>query len=222
MSRPGVLVDIDGTLVDSNYLHALSWKRAFVECGYPDVSTADIHRCVGMGSDHLVPHLLGHDDPEVNQARKPHWQALRGEVRAFPGAAALLAELHWRGLSVVLATSADPDDLEALLAAIGPAPSSIDHVTSRGDVGATKPSPDVFAVAMADADLDPRRSIALGDTVWDIQAATRAGVPCLGVTTGGISRADLMAAGAAAAYHDVADLGSRLDESPIAILLAAA
>jgi HAD superfamily hydrolase (TIGR01509 family) len=222
MSRPGVLVDIDGTLVDSNYLHALSWKRAFVERGYADVSTADIHRCVGMGSDHLVPHLLGHDDPQLSRARRPHWHALRGEVRAFPGAAALLAELHRRGLAVVLATSADPDDLEILLGALGADGSSIDHVTSRGDVGATKPSPDIFAVAMADGDLDPRRAIALGDTVWDVQAATRAGIPCLGVTTGGIGRADLLAAGAAAAYHDVADLLARLDESPVAMLLAAA
>ena len=221
MARPGVLVDIDGTLADTNYLHALSWKRAFVECGFPDVATADIHRSVGMGGDHLVPHLLGREAPEVNAARKPHWLALRPETRGFPEAAALLADLHQRGLAVVLATSADPEDVESLLAAVGADPSTIDHITSGGDVGATKPSPDVFAVAMARGGLDPARSIALGDTVWDVQAATRAGVPCIGVASGGISEADLGAAGAVATYRDVAHLRAELDRSPVSMLLAA-
>jgi len=221
MPRPGVLVDIDGTLADTNYLHTLSWKRAFAECGYPEVETADIHRAVGMGGDQLVPHVLGREAPEVDAARKPHWQALRSEARGFPGAAALLADLHGRGLAVVLATSADPEDVEILLGVVGADPSTIDHVTSRGDVEATKPSPDVFAVAMAQGGLDPARSIALGDTVWDVQAATRAGVPCLAVASGGISQADLLAAGAVATYRDVAHLRTELDRSPVSLLLAA-
>jgi HAD superfamily hydrolase (TIGR01509 family) len=221
MPRPGILVDIDGTLADTNYLHTLSWKRAFVECGYPDVATADIHRSVGMGGDQLVPHLIGREAPEVDAARKPYWQALRSEARGFPGAAALLADLHERGLAVVLATSADPEDVEALLGVVGADPSTIDHVTSKGDVEATKPSPDVFAVAMAQGGLDPARSIALGDTVWDVQAATRAGVPCMGVASGGISQADLGAAGAVATYRDVAHLRTELDRSPVSFLLHA-
>jgi HAD superfamily hydrolase (TIGR01509 family) len=221
MPRPGVLVDIDGTLADTNYLHALSWKRAFVECGYPDVSTADIHRSVGMGGDQLVPHLLGRDAPQVGAARKPHWHALRAEARAFPGAAALLADLHDRGLAVVLATSADPEDVDFLLGVVGADPSSIDHVTSQGDVEATKPSPDVFAVAMAQGGLDPARSIAVGDTVWDVQAAARAGVPCIGLASGGTSEGDLRTAGAVATYRDVAHLRAGLDRSVVSIVLAA-
>jgi HAD superfamily hydrolase (TIGR01549 family) len=209
MPRPGVLVDIDGTLADTNYLHTLAWKRAFVECGYPDVSTADIHRSVGMGGDQLVPHLLGRDAPEVGAARKPHWHALRAEARAFPVAA------------VVLATSADPEDVDFLLGVVGADPSSIDHVTSQGDVEATKPSPDVFAVAMAQGGLDPARSIAVGDTVWDVQAAARAGVPCIGLASGGTSEGDLRTAGAVATYWDVAHLRAGLDRSVVSIVLAA-
>lgn len=212
-------MDLDGTLVDSNYLHTISWARGFAEAGYR-VTTADIHRAIGMGSDLLPAFILGHDAPEVAEARRPHWQALRGEVRALPGAPELLAELHGRGLAVVLATSSDPADLEVLLGAVGADPSTIDHITSGGDVAVSKPEPNVFAVAMAGAALDPTRSIAIGDTIWDVESATRCGLACLGVATGGISPNDLLGAGAAAAYRGVAELRARLDDSPIALLAA--
>lgn len=220
MAHPGILVDLDGTLVDSNYLHTVAWARGFVDAGYPEVAMADIHRSVGMGSDVLPGHILGHDAPEVAEARKGHWQRLRPEVRALPGAAALLGALHARGLAVVLATSADEEDLEVLLPVLGADPPCIDHVTTAGDVEASKPHPDVFQVAMEAAGLDPARTVALGDTVWDVEAATRAGVACVAVETGGIGRADLLAAGAAAVYRDAAELHARLDASPIGLLLA--
>jgi HAD superfamily hydrolase (TIGR01509 family) len=209
-SERGVLFDIDGTLVDTNYLHALAWRRVFLQRGEPEITTARIHRLVGMGSDELVESLCGRPRPELKEERAREFDALKPEIRAFPRAADLLRAVHDRGARVVLATSAEKSDLEALLAAID-ADDAIDGVTSAGEVDAAKPAPDIFSVALDEAGTAPEATVVVGDTVWDIMAATRAGLRCVAVTSGGISRADLEQAGALAVYDDVAALLDDLD-----------
>ena len=209
-----VLFDIDGTLVDTNYLHALAWRRVFLDRGEPEITTARIHRLVGMGTDELLDTLFGRPRPELKPERARHFEALKREIRAFPRAAELLRTVHDRGVRVVLATSAEKSDLEALLAAID-ADDAIDAVTSAGEVEAAKPAPDLFAVALEEAGTPAEATVVVGDTVWDVEAASRAGLPCVAVTSGGISRAELTAAGAVAVYDDVAALLDGLDDSPL-------
>jgi HAD superfamily hydrolase (TIGR01509 family) len=167
-----------------------------------------------MGTDELLETLCGRPRPELKPERARHFEALKGEIRAFPRAADLLRALHGRGVRVVLATSAEKSDLEALLAAID-AEDAIDAVTSAGEVEAAKPAPDLFSTALAEAGTAPEDTVAIGDTVWDVKAASRAGLRCVAVTTGGISRAELEAAGAVAVYDDVAALLDGLDDSPL-------
>jgi HAD superfamily hydrolase (TIGR01509 family) len=215
-TSPGraVLFDIDGTLVDSNYLHAVAWRRVFLELGELEITTARIHRLVGMGSDELLETLFGRSRPELKPARARHFDALKPEIRAFPRAADLLRALHGRGIRVVLATSAEKSDLEALLGAID-ADDAIDAVTSAGEVEAAKPAPDLFSVARGEAGTAPESTVVVGDTVWDVEAARRAGLGCVGVMSGGISRTELEEAGALAVYDDVGALLDRLDDSPL-------
>jgi HAD superfamily hydrolase (TIGR01509 family) len=194
-SGRAVIFDVDGTLVDTNYLHALAWRRVFLEQGEPEIFTARIHRLVGMGSDEPVE-LFGRPRPELKPERARHFDPLKPEIRAFPQAADLLRTLHERGLRVVLATSAEKSDLEALLEAID-AEDAIDSVTSAGEVDAAKPAPDLFCVALEEAGTSPEATVVVGDTVWDVKAAARAGLRCVGVTCGGISRVELLEAGAA-------------------------
>src|SRR5580704_16458793 len=116
--RPGVLFDVDGTLCDTNYLHALAWSRALREAGEWAPMNA-IHRLVGMGGDQLVPRLLGHQCPRASEARTQRYEELADDVRPFPKAAELLKTIHDLGLVVVLATSAPEDELEKLRQALG-------------------------------------------------------------------------------------------------------
>jgi HAD superfamily hydrolase (TIGR01509 family) len=202
--RPGMLFDVDGTLVDTNYLHTLAWSRALRDAGEWAPMNA-IHRLVGMGGDQLVPRLLGHDSAAAREARGPRYRELLSEARAFPGAAGLLHAVHERGLVVVLATSSPRDELETLIRLLG-ADDSIDTTTSADDVVASKPAPDVFRGALAAGGIDPRRALAVGDSVWDVQAASAAGIGCLAVETGGFSRDELDDAGAIAVFRDVGEL----------------
>jgi len=216
MSHPGraVLFDIDGTLVDTNYLHVLAWRRVFLERGEAEVTSARIHRLVGMGTDELLETLFGRPRPELKPERARHFDALKPEIRAFPRTGDLLRAVHDRGIRVVLATSAEKSDLEALLEAID-ADDAIDAVTSAGEVEHAKPDPDLFCVALEAAGTAPEATVVVGDTVWDVKAAARAGLPCVTVTSGGISRAELEAAGAVAVYDDVSALLDDLDRSPL-------
>jgi HAD superfamily hydrolase (TIGR01509 family) len=212
--KHAVLFDIDGTLADTNYLHVLAWRRVFLERGEPQITSARIHRLVGMGSDELLETLFGRPRPELKPERARHFDALKPEIRAFPGAADLLRAVHGRGARVVLATSAEKSDLEALLKAID-ADDAIDAVTSAGEVEEAKPAPDLFCAALEEAGTAPEVTLVVGDTVWDVQAAARAGLRCVCVLSGGISRAELLDAGALAVYDDVAALLDQLDESPL-------
>ena len=207
-----VLFDVDGTLVDTNYLHVLAWRRVFLARGEAEVTSARIHGLVGMGTEELLETLFGRPRPELKEERARQFAALKAEIRAFPRAGELLRALHDRGVRVVLATSAEKSDLEPILEAIG-ADEAIDAVTSSADVEQAKPAPDLFCVALEEAGTAPEATVVVGDTVWDVKAAGRAGLPCVAVTSGGISRDELETAGAVAVYDDVGALLDDLDQS---------
>jgi HAD superfamily hydrolase (TIGR01509 family) len=217
-SCPTVLFDLDGTLTDTTYLQVLAWRRAFLEHGL-DVTSAVIHRHIGMGASMLMDDLAGEARPEVKDAWRRHFDELKPEIKALAGARDLLVEVSRRGGQVVLATSSEPDDVEALTAAIG-AGDAVDVVTSAGDVEQAKPSPEVFQVALQRAGAVVSSSVAVGDTAWDVAAARQADLGCVGVRSGGISTAELQEAGALAVFEDPADLLEHLDDSPFGQLLA--
>ncbi|MCK6210580.1 HAD family hydrolase [Georgenia sp. EYE_87] len=219
-SWPGaVLLDADGTLVDSNYLHVDAWSRAFAQVGHP-VDAWRIHRRIGMGSELLVPELLGEDAAREVGARVRELHAdLYGRtadrLRRLDGVVELVRALHERGQRVVVSTSASPDELEHLRRVLD---LDVDGVTAAADVEDAKPAPDLVRAALDTAGVTADRAVFVGDSVWDVEACGRAGVPCVGVLTGGISAAELTDAGAVAVYRSVAELGERLDDSPLARL----
>lgn len=214
--RPGVLFDVDGTLVDTNYLHTIAWARALRDAGEWAPMNA-IHRLIGMGGDQLVPELLGHDAPAVAHGRARRYKELIGEVRAFPGAAELLRRTHTAGIAVVLATSAPADELDQILQRLD-ADDAIDGRTTADDVRSSKPDPEIMLTAMRVGHIDPERVVALGDSVWDVQAARAAGIPCLTVETGGFSHHELNEAGALHVYRDVGEILRHFDHSRLASL----
>ena len=212
--RQAVLFDVDGTLIDSNYLHVAAWIRAFHHVGHP-VDGAAIHRAIGMGSSQLLERLLGEDlagqvGDAVKEAHARHYRQDFEMLRPFAGARELVFAVARRA-RVVLATSASLEEVQALCATLD-AGDAITAVTGGDDVAAAKPEPDLVAVALERAGVPADRAIFVGDTVWDVEAAARAGVPCLAVLTGGIGASELVAAGAAGVYGSVADLRDRLDD----------
>ncbi len=217
-SAAGVLFDVDGTLLDTNYLHVLAWSQAFRETGHRGISMSTLHRAIGIGSEELVMRIL--DDPpedDVRAAVEAHsrrFEALRDQAVAFPAAGDLLRACADRGLRVVLATSGQKADLDWMLPAID-ADEAVQGATTSADVSSAKPRPDLLQVAMEQHDLDPDRTVAVGDTVWDVEAAERAGLPCVALLCGGISAGELSDAGARAVFEDPADLLATLDASPI-------
>jgi HAD superfamily hydrolase (TIGR01509 family) len=215
--RPGVLFDVDGTLFDTNYLHALSWSRAFADAG-EWAPMNSIHRLVGMGSDRLVVELLGHESPAAVAARPRRYQELIKEARPFPAAADLLRLCHRNGLSVVIATSAATDELQELLEKLA-ADDAIDGQTTADDIDEPKPDPEVFLKAMESCAIDPKRAIAVGDSVWDIKSARAAGIACIAVESGGYSQHELSEDGALHVYRDVEELFDQFYTSPLALLL---
>ncbi|GAA0955593.1 HAD family hydrolase [Actinocorallia libanotica] len=209
-----LLFDVDGTLVDSNYLHTVTWWQAFRQAGH-DVPMAAIHRSIGMGSSLLVDSLLPDDrDKDRDSAVKASHTALYAtywsRLQPLEGAADLLRACKSRGLRVVLASSADEAEFTHLLRALN-ADDVIDASTFSGDVEHAKPAPDLVQVALEKAEVPPSQALFVGDTVWDVQAAGKAGVPCVAVLSGGIGRDELKAAGAVAVYDGPADLLSHLD-----------
>ena len=215
--RPTILVDVDGTLVDTNYFHAVAWWRAFREIG-EDVPMSRIHPLIGMGSDQLVHRLIGRESKEASEAHSRHYEPFKQEIAAFPRAAELLTELSRRGARVVLATSSDEEDLARLREAID-ADDAIDDAVSKGDVEHSKPSPDIFEAALKRFELDPRNTMVVGDTPWDVEAAAKVDLGTVCVLTGGATREQLEEAGALAVYEDVGELLDGLDNSPLSKLL---
>ena len=216
MSR-GVLFDVDGTLVDTNYLHVIAWWQAFRSQGH-DVPMTVLHRTVGQGSDQFVSSILDRDDDKVADAHSDFYGQWKHQLVAFRGAADLLRMTKKAGLSVVLATSASEGEAEHLTAAID-ADDAIDIVTTKDDVDASKPDPDIVQTALDKARLRADDAVFVGDTVWDVQAAGRAGVRCVCVLSGGISETELREAGAVAVYRDVAQLAAEFDDSPLGKLV---
>ncbi len=210
-----VILDVDGTLVDTNYHHAISWYRAFRDHGVtPPVWR--IHRHIGMGGDQLVAAVGGDLVEErlgdrIRAAEKDHYMRLIGEVAAFEGARELLADLKGRGHRVVLASSAKPDEVDAYLDLLD-ARELTDDWTTAEDVGATKPAPDLVEVAIRKAGIE--RAVMVGDSVWDCQAAARAGIPAVAVLTGGFSQQELRGAGAMVVFESLRELRRRLDQAP--------
>ncbi len=211
--RPGVLFDVDGTLCDTNYLHAISWSRALRDAGEWAPMNA-IHRLVGMGGDQLVPRLLGRESPEAVAARPRRYRELAGDILPFPRAADALREVHGLGLAVVLATSAPGDELRLLRRALD-ADEAIDGQTSADDIKRSKPDPEVFVGAMSQLSIDPRRALAVGDSIWDVQAARAAGIGCIAVESGGFSQHELSEAGALHVYRDIGEILDQLLTSPL-------
>lgn len=210
-----VLFDIDGTLVDSNYLHVDAWDRAFDEIGHP-VATWRIHRAIGMDSDSMIGLLLGeHDSADVSaEVKKFHdrfYAAASSRLRLIPDARELLHELAQRGYTVILATSAPAKELAVLLALLDVA-DEVDVVTSGDDVDTAKPAPDIIEVALQRAAVEPADAVMIGDSVWDVEGARRAGVACIGVLTGGYAEQELRDAGAIDVYPSVSELLDALDQ----------
>jgi HAD superfamily hydrolase (TIGR01509 family) len=218
-----VLFDIDGTLVDSNYLHVDTWDRAFAEAGRP-VDIWRIHRAIGMDSAELLKALLG-DDPDgiAERAKERHgelYKAVAGErLRPFDGAAELVRSLLHRGVAVVLATSAPEDELEILLDVLGLSKDEV-ATTSSGDVGTAKPEPGIIQAALQKAGAAPDRAVMVGDTIWDVIAAKRAGVATVGVRSGGIAEEELTGAGAIEVHDGTRALLEAGDGTVLGRLLA--
>jgi HAD superfamily hydrolase (TIGR01509 family) len=215
-----VFFDIDGTLIDSNYLHVEAWSHAFSDLGL-EVDDAQVHHFIGMDSGELLDNLLGDDADEFGDRAKElhtkYYEALVPRLRLLAGAREILAALSERGVSVVLATSAPESELVHLRTLLD-AEESLATVTSGEDVSTAKPDPGIVEVALERAGSAPKDTIMVGDAVWDIVAARRANVDCIGVQTGGTSRAELEEAGAIAVYESVAQLLESLDDSPLSRL----
>jgi HAD superfamily hydrolase (TIGR01509 family) len=212
------LFDVDGTLVDSNYLTAVAWWEAFTQAGH-HVQVARIHRAIGMGSDQLLGELLPADrdqaaDEHIVSAQAALYSVYWSRLRPLPGAASLLRACHRHGLRVILASSAGPREL-AVLRAVLDADDVIDEFTSAGDVAQSKPAPDLVQVALRKAGTSPADAIFVGDAVWDAQACARAGVSCVGVLSGGTGEAELRDAGAVRVYPGPAEV---LDAFPSSLL----
>jgi HAD superfamily hydrolase (TIGR01509 family) len=214
---PTAILDIDGTLVDTNYHHALAWYRAFRAFGFV-LPLWRIHRHIGMGGDQLVAALAGegfdreHGD-DVRAAEKILYMQLIGEVEVLAGARALIEDLRSSGHTVILASSAKPEELEHYLTLLD-ARSLVDGWTDSGDVEQTKPAPDLVTAALSKAgDADAEDAVMIGDSTWDCRAAEAAKVRSIGVLTGGFSEQELLEAGASKVFTSVEDLRSELDEA---------
>ena len=219
MTLRAVLFDIDGTLVDSNEQHVDSWAFAFREEGCPQ-EIDEIRAQIGKGGDLLVPALLPDAGEELRERlssrQGEHFEAVHlDRVRAFEKATDLVEHAHRSGLKVVLASSAKQKQLERYVELLGIA----DHLaatTSVDDVERSKPEPDIFGVALEKVGVEPAEAIVVGDTPYDVEAARRAGIAAIGLTSGPFDEAELRDAGAVAVFADAAALLDAYDQSPLA------
>lgn len=214
----GVFFDVDGTLVDTVYFHAVAWLRACRELDI-DVTAARLHRLIGMGGDQLVHELTGGELPALDEAHSRHMQPFEAEARAFAGGGPLIRELRRQGAHVGVATSGGRQEAEqAVLRVVGDL-AAVDTLVTRDDIKATKPAPDVIGVALRRSGLRPEDALYVGDTNWDVEAAARCGMGTVGVLTGGWTAGELEDAGAVAVYESVGALLEQLADSPIGALL---
>jgi HAD superfamily hydrolase (TIGR01509 family) len=208
------VLDVDGTLIDTNYQHALAWFRAFAQHDIV-LPVWRIHRHIGMGGDQLVKALAGERverelGEKIREDEKARYGEMIGEVRAMEGARELIGELAARGHKVVIATSAKPEELDHYLEMLD-VRELADGWTSSQDVEATKPEPDLVHAALEKVGGRAEEAVMVGDTPWDVAAAKRAGVATIAVLTGGFAREELLDAGAVAVFESVAELRRELD-----------
>jgi HAD superfamily hydrolase (TIGR01509 family) len=213
------VLDIDGTLVDTNYHHAVAWYRAFREHGIV-LPVWRIHRHIGMGGDQLVAALT--DDrtereygDEIRDSETKRYFDLIDEVATMDGSRELIERLKQRGHTVVLASSAKEDEVDHYLDLLD-ARELADAWTTSADVEATKPAPDLVTAALDRAGGSSDDAVMIGDTPWDVKAADGAGVQTLAVLTGGFSVDELREAGALDVFESVRELCERLDRTPLA------
>jgi HAD superfamily hydrolase (TIGR01509 family) len=210
------ILDVDGTLVDTNYQHAVAWYRAFRQHGVV-LPIWRIHRHIGMGGDQLVASLVSEEwdaeyGDDVRSAEKALYMSLIVEVEPLEGARDLITDLREKGLQVVLASSAKPDEVDHYLDLLD-ARGIVDGWTNSADVEATKPEPDLVAAAMEKSGAD--EGVMLGDSTWDCESAKRAGLKTVGVLMGGFSRSELLEAGAECVFESLIELRRDLDETPL-------
>ena len=214
--RPAAIVDIDGTLVDSNYQHALAWFRALRRFGVV-CEVRSLHRLIGMGGDHVVEEVAGaevesrHGD-EIRAAEQDAFREMIDEVTALPRATELLRVLRDGGSRIVLASSAQQWQVDHYLELLG-ARDLVDGWTTADDVAASKPEPDLVVAAVEKAGGGP--AVMIGDSTWDCVSARRAGLGTVAVLTGGFGRDELREAGASEVHEDLGDLIARLREAPL-------
>lgn len=210
------ILDIDGTLVDTNYHHVIAWARALQRFDI-DVALWRVHRLIGMGGDQVVTSLCGqevedeHGD-EIRSAESEEYMRLIGEVRPLEGARDLIIALKDRGHSVVLASSAKEDEVDVYLDLLE-VRALVDAWTTSADVESTKPAPDLVQAALKKSGHEPNAAVMIGDTPWDIEAAGKAGLETIAVITGGFSEQELTKAEAAAVVESVGELLERLDDT---------
>lgn len=213
----GVILDVDGTLVDSNDVHAQSWVEAMAEYGY-HVAFEKVRPLIGMGSDKVLPETLhlskdSEQGKAISQKREEIFKArYLPHLQAFPGAKELIEQMRKRGLKVAIASSAKPDELQAMLRLVGAADLIKDKTTSQ-DVQRSKPDPDVMTVTLERTGLPANEALMIGDTAYDIEAAQKVRVGTIAFRCGGWSDRDL--AGAIAIYDGPADLLAHYDSSPL-------
>jgi HAD superfamily hydrolase (TIGR01549 family) len=208
-----VVLDVDGTLVDSNYHHTLAWWHAFREQGY-DVPAWRIHRTIGMGGDRLVSAVAGDDVEDSSGDRiRDSWEkkydSVLDQVSPLPGAKDLLAVLRDRGFQIALASSGIPRHT-GHAADVLEAEESAATTTTSEDAEESKPKPELLRVALARVDAE--HAVMIGDSVWDVRSGHQAGVPVVGLLSGGFGRAELEDAGANLTCEDLRELRDRLDE----------
>ena len=213
MTPTAAILDVDGTLVDTNYQHAIAWYRAFRQHGIV-LPIWRIHRSIGMGGDHLIAELCGQavedrQGEDLRSAEKPLYMAMIEEVEPIDGARELIVDLKERGHPVVLASSAKAEEVDHYLDLLD-ARELADAWTTSADVEATKPEPDLVTAAVEKA--GGGDALMVGDSTWDCEAAKRAGLQTFALLTGGFSEQELLEAGASAVFASLPDLHRRLDE----------
>jgi HAD superfamily hydrolase (TIGR01549 family) len=216
MPPPAALLDVDGTLVDTNYQHTLAWFRAFRRHGIV-LPVWRVHRHIGMGRDHLVAALCGDDVEErlgdrIRDAEKDLYMEMIGEVELLPQARDLIVELKRRGHAVVLASSAKSDEVDHYLDLLD-ARELVDGWTTSADVERTKPDPDLVAAGKENA--GGGDAVMVGDSTWDCEAARRCGVPTVALLTGGFSEQELRDAGAVSVFESIPALLESLADTPL-------
>jgi len=217
VTAPAAILDIDGTLVDTNYHHGIAWYRAFLQSGVV-LPLWRIHRHIGMGGDQLVAALAGEDfdrehGDDVRAAEKALYMALIGEVRPLEDARELVEDLARDGRPVVLASSAKPDEVEHYLDLLDVRELATGW-TDSGDVEKTKPEPDLVQAAIDKAGGGP--AVMVGDSTWDCKAAGRAGIETVAVLTGGFSEAELREAGAVCVFGSLRELRAGIPSTSLA------